>query len=85
MTELYKFGHLAVKLGDDGVKEAKELLDKVFSHNYSETNQCPDCGSHNIDVDLDCLGDGYVCGSEWCNDCGWTKVTNTFPAPEASK
>jgi predicted RNA-binding Zn-ribbon protein involved in translation (DUF1610 family) len=46
---------------------------------YQDNHPCPKCGSHNVHIDIDCLGGGNVAGSEWCDDCGWKKKTDTFP------
>ena len=42
---------------------------------YREKNPCPKCGSHNVDIELNCISGPHMSGSEWCNDCGWKKET----------
>lgn len=74
----YKRGSMVINLNDDDVDIATEFLNKLFS-DYQKDNPCPDCGSHNVEIDIGGLGDGCLFGEEWCNDCGWEKVTSTFP------
>jgi len=79
----YKQGRMVIKLNDnDTIDVATQFLDRLFSDDYQDKYPCPDCGSHNVEIDIGGLGDGYLFGDEWCNDCGWSKNTSTIPEKE---
>lgn len=81
IKEVYEHGRMVIEFDKKSIDVAKDFMDKLLSA-YQNDHPCPDCGSHNVEIDIDVLGEGYVCGSEWCNDCGWTKITDTFPEEE---
>lgn len=61
---------------DKAMKIAQAIMDKA-AKKYRDENPCPECGSH--DVELDIL---YISGPrsgwvEWCNTCGWKRETKT--------
>jgi hypothetical protein len=65
-------------LGDkDAINRATRIMD-VMEKRYQDEHPCPKCGSHNVHIEINGLGGGNVDGSEWCEDCGWRKDTNTF-------
>jgi hypothetical protein len=57
----------------ENIKRYMVFLEKK----YQDENPCPNCGSHNVHIKIDAIGSG-VAGSEYCDDCSWRKVTNTF-------
>lgn len=78
----YKRGSMIIKLNETDIDIASGFLNRLFSDDYQKENPCPDCGSHNVEIDIGGLGDGYLFGEEWCNDCGWQKETSTLPDNE---
>jgi predicted RNA-binding Zn-ribbon protein involved in translation (DUF1610 family) len=60
------------------LEQATRFMD-AMEKQYQNNHPCPECGSHNVHIDIDCLGGGNVAGAEWCDDCGWKNKTNTFP------
>lgn len=61
-------------LNDPDVINARAVMAWQLKQ-YRENNPCPKCGSHNVDIELDCISGAHMSGSEWCNDCGWRKET----------
>jgi hypothetical protein len=67
------------------IKPTKQDLaqaEKIMTHlekQYQEKHPCPVCHSRNVHIEINAMGGGYVYGSEWCDDCGWKEVTDTFP------
>jgi predicted RNA-binding Zn-ribbon protein involved in translation (DUF1610 family) len=60
------------------IQKAGRYIDHLEKQ-YQKNHPCPKCGSYNVHIDIDGLGGGYVYGSEWCDDCGWKEITDTFP------
>lgn len=60
------------------IQKAGRYMDHLEKQ-YQKNHPCPTCHSHNVHIDIDGLGGGYVYGSEWCDDCGWKEITDTFP------
>lgn len=56
---------------------------KSCHEKYRKENPCPHYGSHNVDIDIDCINGSDMSGSEWCNDCGWKRETTTRPLHSA--
>lgn len=61
---------------DPAVKMAKRYMDFIYEK-YCRENPCPVCGSHNVDIELNWMNGAHMSGSEWCNECGWKKDTET--------
>jgi len=66
---------------DEFMKKARRIFEAA-EEKYRKDHPCPKCGSHNVDFDIT-----YICGPysgwvEWCNDCGWKKVTDTHNKEE---
>jgi ribosomal protein L37AE/L43A len=59
------------------LEQATRFMD-AMEKQYQDNHPCPKCGSHNVHIEINGLGGGNVDGSEWCDDCGWKKETNTF-------
>jgi predicted RNA-binding Zn-ribbon protein involved in translation (DUF1610 family) len=68
----------------DEIERAKRFMENLDKQ-YQKNHPCPQCGSHNVHIEIYCIGGGSVAGSEWCDDCGWKKPTNTFPKKEAKQ
>jgi ribosomal protein L37AE/L43A len=64
-------------LYNSAVQQATRFMD-AMEKKYQQNHPCPQCGSHNVHIEINGLGGGNVDGSEWCDDCGWKKDTNTF-------
>lgn len=74
----YNYGVImGQEFSDEEIKQAEKIM-KYFKQEYQDKHPCPKCGSHNVHIDIDCIGGGNVAGSEWCDDCGWKEDTNTF-------
>ena len=65
-------------------KRASQFMDRLEKQ-YQKNHPCPQCGSHNVHIEINALGGGNVAGNEWCDNCGWEKVTDTFPKKEAGE
>jgi transcription elongation factor Elf1 len=59
---------------EESLRIAQKIMDNCLKK-YQRENPCPKCGSHNVDIDIDTINGVSMSGSEWCNDCGWRKVT----------
>ena len=66
----------------EDLKRATKIVNRLEKR-YQDNHPCPKCGSHNVHIDCYAMGGGYVAGKEWCDDCKWEKVTDTFPKKEA--
>ena len=76
---IYNGGMMSDFLSPD--ETMKENIARFFDNlrkEYQEKNPCPNCGSHNVEIEITTISNALVAGIEWCNDCGWEKETNTF-------
>lgn len=64
-------------LSDKEINKHVELIFKHMKEEYQRKNPCPKCGSHNVQIDIDWISGADMQGREWCNDCGWKKITST--------
>ena len=62
----------------DALDRAHAVMNRLEKR-YQEKHPCPECGSHNVHIEIDNLCGGYVQGREWCDDCKWEQKTDTFP------
>lgn len=61
---------------DPAVIAARKYME-ACEKKYQDENPCPKCGSHNTHLDLNYISGARSSWSEYCDDCGWEKTTNS--------
>lgn len=73
---------IELKPSQEHLETARKIVNRLEKR-YQDNHPCPQCNSHNVHIECYAMSGGYVYGEEWCDDCKWKKITDTFPKKEA--